>query len=93
MDTVGYTQEIVKELHTSADQLDAGEAERFAELLQRSGKIFVAGAGRSGLMGRAFAMRLMHVGRSAYVVGETVTPGIEAGDVLVLGSGSGETKA
>ncbi|WP_054942432.1 6-phospho-3-hexuloisomerase [Paenibacillus ihuae] len=93
MDTVSYAQEIVKELERSAGQLDAEAAEAFAGLLQRSGKIFVAGAGRSGLMGRAFAMRLMHAGRAAYVVGETVTPGIEAGDVLVLGSGSGETKS
>ncbi|AIQ21088.1 6-phospho 3-hexuloisomerase [Paenibacillus sp. FSL H7-0357] len=93
MDTVSYAQEIVKELQRSAAQLDAAEAEEFAALLLRSGKVFVAGAGRSGLMGRAFAMRLMHAGKEAYVVGETVTPGIEAGDVLVLGSGSGETKS
>lgn len=91
MDTVSYAQEIIKELQRSAAQLDAEEAEQFAELLQRSGKIFIAGAGRSGLMGRAFAMRLMHAGKEAYVVGETVTPGIEPGDVLVLGTGSGET--
>lgn len=93
MDTAGYMQEIVKELQRSAGQIAPGEAEQFAELLQRSGKIFVAGAGRSGLMGKAFAMRLMHAGRDAYVVGETVTPGIGPGDVLVLGSGSGETKS
>jgi 6-phospho-3-hexuloisomerase len=36
-------------------------------------------------------MRLMHAGKEAYVVGETVTPGVEPGDVLVLGTGSGET--
>lgn len=93
MGTAGYMQEILKELQRSADGIAAGEAEALAELLQRSGKIFVAGAGRSGLMGKAFAMRLMHAGREAYVVGETVTPGIGPGDVLVLGSGSGETKS
>lgn len=91
MDTVEYAQEIVNELQRSVSQLDAAEAERLAELLLRGGKVFVAGAGRSGLMGRAFAMRLMHAGKEAYVVGETVTPGIAAGDVLVLGTGSGET--
>jgi 6-phospho-3-hexuloisomerase len=42
-------------------------------------------------MVRAFAMRLMHLGFTAYVVGETVTPNIEAGDLLIVGSGSGET--
>lgn len=92
MDTLKYAQQIIEELQRSVTQLDHQEAERMAELLLQSNKVFVAGAGRSGLMGRAFAMRLMHVGKEVYVVGETVTPGIEPGDVLVLGSGSGETK-
>jgi 6-phospho 3-hexuloisomerase len=55
--------------------------------------IFVAGAGRSGLMGRAFAMRLMHLGFKAYVVGETVTPAVREGDLLIAISGSGSTKS
>ena len=55
--------------------------------------IFVAGAGRSGLMGRAFAMRLMHLGFKAYVVGETVTPAVRQGDLLIAISGSGSTKS
>jgi 6-phospho-3-hexuloisomerase len=92
MDTLKYAQLIIEELQRSVSQLDHNETERMAELLLQSNKIFVAGAGRSGLMGRAFAMRLMHVGKEAYVVGDTITPGIEPGDVLVLGSGSGETK-
>ena len=92
MDILKYAQQIIEELQCSISQLDHQEAERMAELLLQSNKVVVAGAGRSGLMGRAFAMRLMHVGKEAYVVGETVTPGIEPGDVLVLGSGSGETK-
>ena len=40
---------------------------------------------------RAFGMRLMHLGKTVYVVGETTTPGIAATDLLVLGSGSGRT--
>ncbi len=93
MNTVDYTQKIVNELQHSVSQIGEGEASQLAELLLRSSKVFVAGAGRSGLMGRAFAMRLMHVGTDAYVVGDTITPGIDKEDVLVLGSGSGETKS
>ncbi|SDC92594.1 6-phospho-3-hexuloisomerase [Paenibacillus sp. UNCCL117] len=88
-----YTVEIVKELQLSAAQIAAEEAEKLARLLLSADRVFLAGAGRSGLMGRAFAMRLMHMGLQAYVVGETVTPGIAANDVLVIGSGSGETKS
>lgn len=92
MNRVEYTQAIVKELQHSVALIEGERVEQMAELLLRSNQVFVAGAGRSGLMGRAFAMRLMQAGRKAYVVGETVTPGIEKGDVLVLGSGSGETR-
>ena len=40
---------------------------------------------------RAFAMRLMHLGLTAYVVGETVTPAITDKDILITATGSGET--
>lgn len=57
----------------------------------RAERIFVLGEGRSGLVGRMFAMRLMHLGYRVHVVGETTTPAIGAGDVLIAISGSGET--
>jgi len=55
-------------------------------------KILVMGAGRSGLVGRAFAMRLMHLGYNAYVLGDTIVPRIGEGDIVVAISGSGRTK-
>ena len=36
-------------------------------------------------------MRLMHLGISSYVVGETITPAIFEGDAIIAISGSGET--
>lgn len=69
--------------------------EQIAELENRilhAKKIFVAGAGRSLMMIRGLAMRLMHIGYKAYVVGETVTPALEAGDLLIIASGSGNTE-
>ena len=59
--------------------------------LTKTGTIFVMGAGRTGLMMKAGAMRLMHLGYKVYVVGETTTPAISAGDFLMAGSGSGTT--
>ena len=38
-------------------------------------------------------MRLMHLGFNVYVVGETVTPAVETDDLLIVISGSGETKS
>jgi 6-phospho-3-hexuloisomerase len=60
-------------------------------LMQAAPRIFVAGAGRSGLCMRALGMRLMHLGKTVYVVGETATPSIRAENLLILGSGSGRT--
>ena len=58
----------------------------------RNGKILVMGAGRSGLVGRAFAMRLLHLGYNAYVLGDTIVPAIGEKDIAIAISGSGRTK-
>jgi len=64
----------------------------FIESLLNARRIYVMGAGRSGLVAKGFAMRLMHLGLQSYVVGETITPALQKGDVIVIFSGSGKTK-
>lgn len=54
-------------------------------------RIFVYGAGRTGLMMKAFAMRLAQTDRTVYVAGETITPAISKDDILILASASGKT--
>ena len=61
-------------------------------LKAKDARIYVMGAGRSGLVAKALAMRLMHLGFSSYVVGETITPAMTAGDMLIVMSGSGKTR-
>jgi 6-phospho-3-hexuloisomerase len=65
---------------------------RAGALLLEAPAVFTVGTGRSGLALQMAAMRFMHLGKSAYVVGETTTPAIGGGDVLVAASGSGSTK-
>lgn len=77
----------------TADSLQDAKVDEMIDQILHAKRIFVMGAGRSGLVGRAFAMRLMHLDLPVFVVGETVTPAIEKGDVLVTISGSGETKS
>ncbi|WP_053377556.1 6-phospho-3-hexuloisomerase [Paenibacillus sp. FJAT-27812] len=84
---------VLNELNQAADQLSEDQLVQLAESISSAGRVFVAGAGRSGLMMRAFAMRLMHLGLDVYVVGETVTRSLREGDLLLIGSGSGETKS
>ncbi|TDA27147.1 MAG: 6-phospho-3-hexuloisomerase [Archaeoglobi archaeon] len=73
------------------DLYDQKKVEKFIDAIEGSKKIFCSGIGRSGLVARAFAMRLMHLGYEAYVIGETITPRIEPRDLLIAVSGSGET--
>ncbi|MEN9896528.1 MAG: 6-phospho-3-hexuloisomerase [Pseudomonadota bacterium] len=66
--------------------------EKLTSMLDEAGRIFIAGAGRSKLVGNFFAMRLVHGGYNVNVVGEIVTPSIQKGDLLIVISGSGETE-
>ena len=82
---------ILDNIESAEEFLDKESIEKFESIIINSNNIFVTGAGRSGLAAKAFAMRLMHLGLSAYVVGETISPAIYADDCIVAISGSGET--
>ena len=82
---------ILDNIESAEEFLDRNSIDEFENIIINSKNIFVTGAGRSGLAAKAFAMRLMHLGLSAYVVGETISPAIYADDCIVAISGSGET--
>ncbi|WP_067727604.1 6-phospho-3-hexuloisomerase [Oceanobacillus damuensis] len=93
METKEFLNEIIKELNNTSSLISESEAQNLINNILESKKVFVAGAGRSGLMAKSFAMRMMHMGINAYVVGETVTPGLDKDDILIISSGSGGTKS
>jgi len=70
---------------------DTASLQLAVELVETSPRVFVHGAGRSGLALRMTAMRLMHLGLDVHVAGETTTPAIHQGDLLICASGSGST--
>jgi 6-phospho-3-hexuloisomerase len=86
--------EIIESVKRAADSLIPEQVEAIIETLMeaRDKKILVVGAGRSGLVGKAFAMRLMHLGYQVYVTGETIAPILSPGDVVIAISGSGTTR-
>jgi len=84
-------KDIVEHVSSVADKLKLEQVRGFVDAMIGANKIFIYGAGRSGLVGKAFAMRLMHLDFNVYVVGETITPAFEQGDLLIAISGSGET--
>ncbi|WP_425589534.1 6-phospho-3-hexuloisomerase [Fictibacillus terranigra] len=84
---------ILQEIQGVVDQIDPGLVEAVTEHVQSGKRIFVVGEGRSGFMAKSFAMRLMHLGATVFVVGETITPALKSGDVVAAVSGSGTTKS
>lgn len=83
---------IIDKISSVLEVTNKVQAEKLKQLLDESGRIFVGGAGRSGLVARFFAMRLVHSGYQVNMPGEIVTPAIKAGDLFVVISGSGGTK-
>jgi 6-phospho-3-hexuloisomerase len=79
------------EITATAAKINDEEMARLAGHLGRPGRVFIAGAGRSGLVLRMAGMRLMHLGLTVHVAGDTTTPAIGAGDLLLVASGSGTT--
>ena len=86
-------REILSEQLRVSESVDKQDLDGFIDVIFRADRVFFAGAGRSGLFVRSFAMRCMQMGLSCFCVGDTTTPAIRSGDVLVIGSGSGETGA
>jgi 6-phospho-3-hexuloisomerase len=73
-------------------RVDPGQANRLrAKLENPRGRCFFTGQGRSGFVAQMAAMRLMHLGRGAHVVGEATAPAFSTEDTLVVVSGSGGT--
>jgi len=90
MDFAEHSRAIISELEGVMSGVGAGPGAELAQAIVSARRVFVAGCGRTGLMARAFAMRLMHLGLTAHVAGDSTSPAIGEGDLLVMCSGSGE---
>lgn len=86
-------KDVLEEAGYTLSHIRPEQAEALCELLAGEPAVFVTGEGRSGLVARCFAMRLMHLEIAAHVAGETVTPRLQVGEVLLAVSRTGETAA
>ena len=82
---------IIKEVEFVRENLNEEDCANFVKALHSSTRIFCYGLGRAGFSMRAFTMRLMHMGKDAYFLTETVTPNYGNDDLFVVASASGET--
>jgi len=87
-ESVEYIQKKIKEI---LGRISEDDVNRVKDLFFQSNRIFVYGAGRSGLVAKAFAIRLVHLGFQTFVIGETISAPVTKGDLVIIVSGSGET--
>jgi|SRR5699024_8850045 len=85
------TNTLAQEVSQVLNGVNPDESASLTKEVKQAKRIFISGTGRSGLVGKMLAMRLMHSGFSVYAVGETITPSIETDDLLLVISGSGST--
>ncbi len=84
-------EHLLERIRQDLDRVDDESFRHFVDYFLEDRRVFVCGAGRSGLVGKCFAMRLMHLGKEVYVLGETNTPAAQKGDLLLCISASGTT--
>ena len=85
-------EQITKHVLLVINRIDENHVNKIIEIILKSDSIFIVGSGRSELIGKAFAMCLMHLGFHVHVMGEVTAPAIKDNDRLIAIFGSGENK-
>src|SRR5271166_4723392 len=84
-----YSDKISEEVTAVLSRVDLEQMNTFLDLIQGARRIALYGGGREGLMIRALAMRLFHLGFEVSVVGDMTAPFLTNGDLLILSVGPG----
>jgi len=82
---------VLKDLSRILEAVPETDTRRFVEAIRDTNRVFMYGLGRSGLVARMFGMRLVHLGLDATIVGDTTTPAIRKGDLMIPCSRSGRS--
>lgn len=82
----------VRDLIQVLKTVSTDDVTAFEKQVLAADRIFVTGLGRTGLMARGFAMRLMHLGLRVYHVGDVITPSIADSDLLIICSRTGRSR-
>ena len=86
-----YYPTVLREIKKTLGDIDQKNITSLINQIMDAPRIFIAGVGRTGLVMRCFAMRLMHLGFKVQILGDITTTAISKNDLLLIGSGSGET--
>ena len=89
-ESMNFVAEYIKKL---SKELDYENIDKLIDEVMNVKRIFLMGAGRSGLEARVFAMRLMHLGFDVHAIGEATAPVPTQEDLVIIISGSGKTQS
>ena len=90
MDYQKTYQTMLKEYEQVFERLDQNSMREFIETVKKHDRVFCIGVGREGMSTRAFAMRLMHMGKEVHWIWDDTTPHIGEGDLLIATLGDGQ---
>jgi len=93
MDIKLESKKILGEISDTLSSSNFSDLENFINRIINANKIVVFGAGRVGLIMKTFAMRLTHLNLDCYFIGDVNLPKTTEGDLIIIGSGSGNTKS
>jgi 6-phospho-3-hexuloisomerase len=89
MDLRSMAADAAAELARAAQGVDPQALDGLVEEIAAARRVVAYGVGREGLMMRALAMRLYHLGLDAHVVGDMSCPPVGPGDLLLVSAGPG----
>lgn len=90
MDFHELGSKIIEEYKDVFSRIDDRMIDAFIHEITTHERLFFIGVGREGMMTRAFAMRMTHMGKEVHWIWDDTTPGIGEGDLLIATIGSGE---
>ena len=82
---------ILDEIEKVLKASNYSQSDEFIKSILNANKIVVFGAGRVGFAMKGFSMRLNHLGLESFFLGDVNVPNTGDGDLLIVGSGSGNT--
>ena len=92
MNVKSSVRNIISEISSVMEEIDDTIVEEVIYEILKANKIFIVGAGRSGLVGKAFAMRLMQIEFQSLCCWRNYNSINGRRDLLIAISNSGETK-
>lgn len=82
---------VIEECQEAMETIDDAQTRILINAILEAEKVFFIGVGRVLLSLKCICKRLSHLGISTHYVGEITEPAITKKDLLIVGSGSGET--